>query len=244
MISFVLLVIQSHLVFDVPIKGSLLALSSALSMSSQPPALGLLMSTFTNTQIAALFGTAVLTMLPTVSFSGLTTRCLRWRARAAWIGQFFPATYFLIISRGVFTKALEFADLHAALPRAGRLHAGADRAQRAAAQEAGELRPPDRPPRCVACQHLPPRLKELISLWNDKVLLIMICWAFSGAIYTAATATSQELHNAPIAIVDEDQSPLSSRIVGAFYPPYFRQPEDDRWPRSTPAWTPAPTISR
>jgi ABC-2 type transport system permease protein len=48
--------------------------------------------------------------------------------------------------------------------------------------------------------------------------LLLICWAFSGAIYTAATATSQELHNAPVAVVDEDQS-LSRRIVGAFYRP-------------------------
>jgi ABC-2 type transport system permease protein len=67
-------------------------------------------------------------------------------------------------------------------------------------------------------------LKELKSLWADKVLLILICWAFSGAIYTAATGASQELRNAPVAVVDEDQSPLSRRIVGAFYPPYFRQP--------------------
>lgn len=68
-------------------------------------------------------------------------------------------------------------------------------------------------------------VKELLSLWNDKVLLIMIAWAFSGGIYTASTATSQELHNAPIAIVDEDQSVLSARIAGAFYGPYFKRPD-------------------
>jgi len=68
-------------------------------------------------------------------------------------------------------------------------------------------------------------LKELKSLRADKTLMVLICWAFSGAIYTAATGVSQELHNAPIAIVDEDQSPLSSRIVDAFYPPFFRQPQ-------------------
>lgn len=68
-------------------------------------------------------------------------------------------------------------------------------------------------------------LKELKSLWADKVLLVLICWAFSGAIYEAATASSQELHNAPVAVVDEDRSPLSMRIVDAFYPPYFRQPQ-------------------
>ena len=68
-------------------------------------------------------------------------------------------------------------------------------------------------------------LKELKSLWADKVLLVLICWAFSGAIYTAATGASQELRHAPIAIVDEDQSPLSQRLVDAFYPPYFRTPQ-------------------
>jgi ABC-2 type transport system permease protein len=67
-------------------------------------------------------------------------------------------------------------------------------------------------------------LKELKSLLADKTLLVLICWAFSGAIYTAATATSQELHNAPVAVVDEDQSPLSRRIVDAFYKPYFNLP--------------------
>ena len=67
-------------------------------------------------------------------------------------------------------------------------------------------------------------LKELKSLWADKVLLLLICWAFSGAIYTAATGVSVELRNAPVAVVDEDQSPLSRRLVGALYPPYFRVP--------------------
>ncbi|MFN4325588.1 MAG: ABC transporter permease [Azonexus sp.] len=68
-------------------------------------------------------------------------------------------------------------------------------------------------------------LKELRSLAADKVLLALIVWAFSGAIYEAATGVSQELHNAPVAIVDEDASPLSSRLAGALYPPYFKPPE-------------------
>src|SRR5574343_1750557 len=67
-------------------------------------------------------------------------------------------------------------------------------------------------------------LKDLKRLCADKTLLVLICWAFSGAIYTAATGASQELRNAPIAIVDEDQSPLSRRLFDAFYPPYFRAP--------------------
>lgn len=68
-------------------------------------------------------------------------------------------------------------------------------------------------------------LKELRSLGADKVLLVLIIWAFTGGIYEAATGTSMELHNAPVAVVDEDQSPLSRRLVDAFYPPYFKAPE-------------------
>ena len=68
-------------------------------------------------------------------------------------------------------------------------------------------------------------IKELRSLYRDPVLLALIIWAFSLSVYTEATGMSQELHNAPIAIVDEDRSLLSQRIGGAFYPPYFSRPE-------------------
>jgi ABC-2 type transport system permease protein len=61
-------------------------------------------------------------------------------------------------------------------------------------------------------------------LWHDKVLLLFVMWTFSFGTYSAATAVNRELHNAAIAVVDEDRSALSQRIVGAFYPPYFREP--------------------
>lgn len=67
-------------------------------------------------------------------------------------------------------------------------------------------------------------LKELRSLWFDKALLIFIIWAFTGGVYSAATGTSRELNRAPIAIVDHDRSPLSQRIIAAFYPPHFNPP--------------------
>lgn len=112
LISFVLLVIQSQLMFHVPIKGSLLALCcGAFLYVIVTTGLGLLISTFTHTQIAALFGTAILTILPTVQFSGLTTPVASLEGFSYWIGQFFPASYFLVISRGAFTKALGMLDL-------------------------------------------------------------------------------------------------------------------------------------
>lgn len=63
--------------------------------------------------------------------------------------------------------------------------------------------------------------KELWSLWRDPVMLILIIYTFTVAIYTAATAMPDSLNMAPIAIVDEDHSTLSKRITSAFYPPYF-----------------------
>ncbi|CAG0968229.1 partial Inner membrane transport permease YhhJ, partial [Rhodocyclaceae bacterium] len=68
-------------------------------------------------------------------------------------------------------------------------------------------------------------IKELRSLWADKALLVLIVWAFTGAIYSAAKGVSQELRNAPVAVVDEDRSPLSQRLVGALTPPYFMPPQ-------------------
>ncbi len=67
-------------------------------------------------------------------------------------------------------------------------------------------------------------VKELRSLWHDKALLVIALWAFSFGIYISATAAARELHNAPIAVVDEDRSSLSRQIINAFYGPYFRPP--------------------
>lgn len=68
-------------------------------------------------------------------------------------------------------------------------------------------------------------IKELRGLGRDPMLLLLIVYAFTLAIYTAATAMPETLNRAAIAIVDEDQSPVSSRITTAFYPPYFSAPQ-------------------
>ncbi|MBX6384004.1 MAG: hypothetical protein IRZ07_13690, partial [Microbispora sp.] len=67
-------------------------------------------------------------------------------------------------------------------------------------------------------------VKELRSLARDPIMLVLIAWAFTVSVYTAATAMPETLNRAPIAIVDEDRSPLSGRIVGAFLPPHFLPP--------------------
>lgn len=68
-------------------------------------------------------------------------------------------------------------------------------------------------------------VKELRSLRRDTLLLAFVVYAFSVSTYTAATALPETLHLAPMAVVDEDRSQLSARIVDAFYPPQFVTPE-------------------
>src|SRR6266567_7204382 len=64
--------------------------------------------------------------------------------------------------------------------------------------------------------------KELRSFLQDWVLLGFVVYSFTVAIYAQANTTSMELHNAAIAIVDEDRSQLSQAIARAFLPPYFK----------------------
>ncbi len=68
-------------------------------------------------------------------------------------------------------------------------------------------------------------VKELYSLGRDTVMLALIVWSFSFQVYTAAQGISHDLHNASIAIVDDDRSQLSMRIRQAFLPPFFNTPD-------------------
>ena len=67
-------------------------------------------------------------------------------------------------------------------------------------------------------------VKELWSLWRDPMMLVLIVYVFTASVYTKATSMPETLHNAPIAIVDEDNSALSQRVASAFYPPQFTPP--------------------
>lgn len=68
-------------------------------------------------------------------------------------------------------------------------------------------------------------VKELWSLWRDPTMLVLIVYMFSASIYVAATAQPETLHNAAIAVIDQDSSPLSARIISSFYPPHFKTPQ-------------------
>ena len=114
MVNFLLLTALAIFLFGVPVKGSFAALASAtLLYVMAATALGLVMSAFVRSQVAALFGTALLTILPAVEFSGLLDPVSSLEGVGALIGRIFPTTYYLTIARGTFSKGLTFADLQA-----------------------------------------------------------------------------------------------------------------------------------
>jgi ribosome-dependent ATPase len=110
--NFALMLVLALFVFNVPLKGSFAALLlGVLIYVTTTTGYGMLISAFARTQIAALFGTAILTVLPATQFSGMMTPVSSLSAGAQIIGRAFPMTYFVPISVGTFTKGLGFSDL-------------------------------------------------------------------------------------------------------------------------------------
>jgi ribosome-dependent ATPase len=116
MTNFTLMFLMALFVFKVPLKGSFPTLVlGVLIYVTTTTAYGMLISAFTRTQIAALFGTAILTVLPATQFAGVMTPVSSLSGMAQIMGRGFPMTYFVPISIGTFTKGLGFADLSANL---------------------------------------------------------------------------------------------------------------------------------
>lgn len=112
MVSFFLLCALAVFVFGVPHKGDFLLLAlAALLYVTAATGLGLLISAFTRSQIAAVFATALATIIPSTRFSGMIDPVSSLEGGARLVGEIFPTTHFLTISRGTFTKALGFAEL-------------------------------------------------------------------------------------------------------------------------------------
>ncbi len=106
------LVAMAILLFGVPLTGSALAFAlGALAYVTATTAYGFVISAFAGSQIAALFGTAILTVLPATQFSGLLVPVAALSGMAWTMGHLFPMTYFLPISVGAFTKALGIAEV-------------------------------------------------------------------------------------------------------------------------------------
>lgn len=112
MLNFFLLCGLSVFVFGVPHKGSFLTLTlAALLYIIIVTGMGLLISTFMKSQIAAIFGTAIITLIPATQFSGMIDPVASLEGPGRWIGEVYPTSHFLTIARGTFSKALDLTDL-------------------------------------------------------------------------------------------------------------------------------------
>ncbi len=115
MLNFLLMTLMAVTLFGVPVKGSFATLAlGAFLYSILATGFGLFASTFTRSQIAAMFMTTIGTMLPAIQFCGLLNPVSSLEGAGAVIGRIYPTTHFLTISRGVFSKALHMSDLYAA----------------------------------------------------------------------------------------------------------------------------------
>ncbi|HPX56760.1 MAG TPA: ribosome-associated ATPase/putative transporter RbbA [Syntrophales bacterium] len=114
MVNFLLMTLLAITLFGVPVKGSFVTLAlAALIFVLFATGFGLFASTFTRSQIAAMFVAMIGTMLPAIQFAGLLNPVSSLEGVGAVIGRIYPVTYFLTISRGVFSKALTLSDLYA-----------------------------------------------------------------------------------------------------------------------------------
>ncbi|MDQ7777752.1 ribosome-associated ATPase/putative transporter RbbA [Paracoccus aminovorans] len=111
-LNFLMLAAFAVFVFRVPFTGSFATLvAAALLYSFITTGMGLVISTFIDSQIAALFATALITLIPAVQYSGLIDPVSSLQGLGAFIGRIYPTTYFVTITRGTFSKGLDFADL-------------------------------------------------------------------------------------------------------------------------------------
>ncbi len=111
-VNWIILTVMAVFLFGVPLKGSVLALAlGALAYVAAATGFGLLIAVFMRSQVAAVFTTVVLAMMPTVQFSGLTQPVSTLEGAGRIIGQMWPTNYFMQMSVGAFNKGLNFAQL-------------------------------------------------------------------------------------------------------------------------------------
>lgn len=110
-ISYLILVWLAVVVLGVPVRGSFIAMSvGALALICAATAFGLLISSFVKSQVAAIFGSAILSLIPALNFSGLLYPLSTLTGINYWLGWSFPTAWYQLISLGGFTKGLGFLD--------------------------------------------------------------------------------------------------------------------------------------
>jgi ribosome-dependent ATPase len=119
LVNFGLMLLMAFFVFRMPLRGSFMTLLLGVTIYvAATTAYGMAISSFARTQIAALFGTAILTVLPATMFAGMMVPVSSLTGVGRIMGRMFPMTYFLPVSIGTFTKGLGFTDL---VPQLGAL---------------------------------------------------------------------------------------------------------------------------
>ena len=262
MAIFALLVLMSFFIFHVPVTGSFGALTlGALLYVLSTSAFGLLVSTFTRTQVGAVFTGAVVSIVPTANFSGLLVPVSTLTGLARAMGLAFPGAWFQPISVGTFTKGLSYSDLwlnalvlaafaigyiiaaHILLQnRSGEMWAASDMA--AAGQQTtpqavtkakglGSDRFTKLRLHLANIYHL--FINELRSIRHDPIVLAVMAYSFTIAIYAVATGATTEATNLSVGIVDEDHSDLSHRIADGLTPPTLQPPVQIAAPEIDPA---------
>ena len=116
MLNFLLMTALATTLFDVPVKGSFLALSiAALLFSVCATGMGLVASAVTRSQIAAMFFTMLATLMPAVQFAGLLNPVASLEGPGRVVGELQPVSYFLTISRAIFSKGLDLPQIQGSL---------------------------------------------------------------------------------------------------------------------------------
>jgi ribosome-dependent ATPase len=112
MVNFVFLLLMAIFVFGVPVKGPFwVLLIGTIVYVISTTGFGQLISSFTRTQVAAVFATAILSIVPAVNFSGLFAPVSSLSGTAKVIGLTFPSAWYQPITVGVFAKALGMSAL-------------------------------------------------------------------------------------------------------------------------------------
>ena len=112
MVNFAAMMLMIIYLFGVPLKGSFTGLAvGTFLMVSASTALGLLISCFVRSQLAAIFATAIITMIPAQTYSGFLYPLSTMEGGALIIGKTFPSSWYYTVSVGSFTKGLHTADL-------------------------------------------------------------------------------------------------------------------------------------
>ena len=195
--SFLTMILTAVIVLGVPVTGSLAALSyGALLTVMASTAFGLLVSSFVKSQIAALLGAAVITILPTINFSGFLYPISTLSAGGKIMGLAFPSAWFNLISLGTFTKGLGFESF-------SRMYLY-----------------------LFGFRNLTVlTFKEVKSVASDVIMMIFMIYLCTVAVVMAAQNITTEVRNASVAITDHDGSTISRKIAAAIVPPYFRKPD-------------------